>query len=79
MAVPGFAEPVTLAAALEAGLHVIEQERTLDDDGQWPVIGLQASELAPGEADALPRMRTSAGRRRSVKGERRSAVPGDGD
>ena len=53
MAVPGFAEPVTLAAALEAGLHVIEQERTLDDDGQWPVIGLQASELAPGEADAF--------------------------
>lgn len=53
MAVPGFAEPVTLAAALEAGLHVIEQERTLDDDGQWPGIGLQASELAPGEADAF--------------------------
>lgn len=53
MAVPGFAEPVTLAAALEAGLHVIEEEQTLDDDGQWPVIGLQASELAPGEADAF--------------------------
>ncbi|WP_329767150.1 Hpt domain-containing protein [Stenotrophomonas geniculata] len=52
-AVPGFAEPVTLAAALEAGLHVIEEEQTLDDDGQWPVIGLQASELAPGEADAF--------------------------
>ncbi|MGB5787444.1 MAG: Hpt domain-containing protein [Stenotrophomonas geniculata] len=53
MAVPGFAEPVTLAAALEAGLHVIEEEQTLDDDGQSPVIGLQASELAPGEADAF--------------------------
>ncbi|EED38822.1 Hpt domain protein [Stenotrophomonas sp. SKA14] len=53
MAVPGFAEPVTLAAALEAGLHVIDEEQTLDDDGQWPVLGLQASELAPGEADAF--------------------------
>lgn len=53
MAAPGFAEPVTLAAALEAGLHVIEEEQTLDDDGQSPVIGLQASELAPGEADAF--------------------------
>ncbi|HDX0839040.1 TPA: Hpt domain-containing protein [Stenotrophomonas maltophilia] len=53
MAAPGFAEPVTLAAALEAGLHVIEDEQTLDDDGQWPVLGLQASELAPGEAEAF--------------------------
>ncbi|WP_049458050.1 Hpt domain-containing protein [Stenotrophomonas maltophilia] len=53
MAAPGFAEPVTLAAALEAGLHVIDEEQTLDDDGQWPVLGLQASELAPGEADAF--------------------------
>ncbi|SQG11622.1 Hpt domain-containing protein [Stenotrophomonas maltophilia] len=53
MAAPGFAEPVTLAAALEAGLHVIEEEQTLDDDGQWPVLGLQASELAPGEAEAF--------------------------
>ncbi|MHC1658954.1 Hpt domain-containing protein [Stenotrophomonas riyadhensis] len=53
MAVPGFAEPVTLAAALEAGLHVIDEEQTLDDDGQWPVLGLQASELAPGEAEAF--------------------------
>lgn len=53
MAAPGFAEPVTLAAALEAGLHVIDEEQTLDDDGQWPVLGLQASELAPGEAEAF--------------------------
>ena len=53
MAAPGFAEPVTLAAALEAGLHVIEEEQTLADDGQWPVLGLQASELAPGEAEAF--------------------------
>ncbi|WP_414540186.1 Hpt domain-containing protein [Stenotrophomonas forensis] len=53
MAAPGFAEPVTLAAALEAGLHVIDEEQTLDDDGQWPVLGLQASELAPGEANAF--------------------------
>ncbi|MDV9040143.1 Hpt domain-containing protein [Stenotrophomonas sp. RAC2] len=53
MAAPGFAEPVTLAAALEAGLHVIGEEQTLDDDGQWPVLGLQASELAPGEAEAF--------------------------
>lgn len=53
MAAPGFAEPVTLAAALEAGLHVIDEEQTLDDDGQWPVIGLQASERAPGEAEAF--------------------------
>ncbi|SNY73792.1 Hpt domain-containing protein [Stenotrophomonas sp. CC120223-11] len=53
MAAPGFAEPVTLAAALEAGLHVIDEEQTLDDTGQWPVLGLQASELAPGEAEAF--------------------------
>ncbi|HEL4246031.1 Hpt domain-containing protein [Stenotrophomonas maltophilia] len=53
MAAPGFAEPVTLAVALEAGLHVIDEEQTLDDDGQWPVLGLQASELAPGEAEAF--------------------------
>ncbi|HDS1656405.1 TPA: Hpt domain-containing protein [Stenotrophomonas maltophilia] len=53
MAAPGFAEPVTLAAALEAGLHVIDEEQTLDDDGQRPVLGLQASELAPGEAEAF--------------------------
>ncbi|MBA0449844.1 Hpt domain-containing protein [Stenotrophomonas maltophilia] len=53
MAAPGFAEPVTLAAALEAGLHVIDEEQTLDEDGQWPVLGLQASELAPGEAEAF--------------------------
>lgn len=53
MAAPGFAEPVTLAAALEAGLHVIDEEQTLDDDGQWPVLGLEASELAPGEAEAF--------------------------
>ncbi|HDS1580757.1 TPA: Hpt domain-containing protein [Stenotrophomonas maltophilia] len=53
MAAPGFAEPVTLAAALEAGLHVIDEEQTLADDGQWPVLGLQASELAPGEAEAF--------------------------
>ncbi|MGF6418105.1 chemosensory pili system protein ChpA (sensor histidine kinase/response regulator) [Stenotrophomonas sp. AN71] len=53
MAVPGFAEPVSLEAALEAGLHVIDEEQTLADDGQWPVLGLQASELAPGEAEAF--------------------------
>ena len=53
MAAPGFAEPVTLAAALEAGLHVIDEEQILADDGQWPVLGLQASELAPGEAEAF--------------------------
>jgi len=53
MAVPGFAEPVTLDAALEAGLHVIDEEQAQDDDGQWPVLGLQASELAPGEAEAF--------------------------
>ncbi len=53
MAAPGFAEPVTLAAALEAGLHVIDEEQTLADDGHWPVLGLQASELAPGEAEAF--------------------------
>ncbi len=53
MAVPGFAEPVTLEAALEAGLHVIEDEQAQDEDGQWPVLGLQASELAPGEAEAF--------------------------
>ncbi|WP_367380081.1 Hpt domain-containing protein [Stenotrophomonas cyclobalanopsidis] len=53
MAVPGFAEPVTLEAALEAGLHVIKDGRAQDEDGQWPVFGLQASELAPGEADAF--------------------------
>lgn len=53
MAAPGFAEPVSLEAALEAGLHVIDEEQPLADDGQWPVLGLQASELAPGEADAF--------------------------
>lgn len=53
MAAPGFAEPVTLEAALEAGLHVIDEEQTPADDGQWSVLGLQASELAPGEADAF--------------------------
>ncbi|MEG0185160.1 MAG: Hpt domain-containing protein, partial [Stenotrophomonas sp.] len=53
MAVPGFAEPVTLEAALEAGLHVIDEEQAQDEDGQWPVLGLQASELAPGEAEAF--------------------------
>ncbi|WP_369040569.1 Hpt domain-containing protein [Stenotrophomonas maltophilia] len=53
MAVPGFAEPVTLEAALEAGLHVIDEEQGQDDDGHWPVLGLQASELAPGEAEAF--------------------------
>ncbi|WP_295565367.1 Hpt domain-containing protein [uncultured Stenotrophomonas sp.] len=53
MAAPGFAEPVTLAAALEAGLHVIDEEQAPADDGQWPVLGLQASELAPGEAEAF--------------------------
>ncbi len=53
MAVPGFAEPVTLEAALEAGLYVIEDEQAPDEDGQWPVLGLQASELAPGEAEAF--------------------------
>ncbi|HYQ23901.1 Hpt domain-containing protein [Stenotrophomonas sp.] len=52
-AVPTFAEPVTLEAALEAGLHVIEDEQAQDEDGQWPVLGLQASESAPGEADAF--------------------------
>ncbi|WP_340572650.1 Hpt domain-containing protein [Stenotrophomonas sp. G106K1] len=53
MAVPGFADPVTLEAALEAGLHVIDEEQGQDEDGQWPVLGLQASELAPGEAEAF--------------------------
>ncbi len=53
MAAPGFAEPVSLEAALEAGLHVIDEEQPLADDGQWPVLGLQASELAPGEAEAF--------------------------
>lgn len=53
MAVPGFADPVTLEAALEAGLHVIDEEQDRDEDGQWPVLGLQASELAPGEAEAF--------------------------
>ncbi|AWH47351.1 Hpt domain-containing protein [Stenotrophomonas sp. ZAC14A_NAIMI4_1] len=53
MAVPGFAEPVSLEAALDAGLHVIEEEQAQDEDGQWPVLGLQASELAPGEAEAF--------------------------
>ncbi|MBM9915734.1 MULTISPECIES: Hpt domain-containing protein [Stenotrophomonas] len=53
MAVPGFADPVTLEAALEAGLHVIDEEQGRDEDGQWPVLGLQASELAPGEAEAF--------------------------
>lgn len=53
MAVPGFAEPVTLEAALDAGLHVIDEEQALDEDGPWPVLGLQASELAPGEAEAF--------------------------
>lgn len=53
MAAPGFAEPVTLAAALEAGLHVIDEEQTVADDGRCPVLGLQASELAPGEAEAF--------------------------
>ncbi|WP_223496225.1 Hpt domain-containing protein [Stenotrophomonas indicatrix] len=53
MAVPGFADPVTLDAALEAGLHVIDEEQGQDEDGQWPVLGLQASELAPGEAEAF--------------------------
>ncbi|WP_461294615.1 Hpt domain-containing protein [Stenotrophomonas maltophilia] len=53
VAAAGFAEPVTLAAALEAGLHVIDEEQTVADDGQWPVLGLQASELAPGEAEAF--------------------------
>lgn len=52
-AVPGFAEPVTLEAALEAGLHVIEEEQPAAHAGQWPMPGLQASELAPGEADAF--------------------------
>lgn len=53
MAAPGFAEPVSLDAALEAGLHVIDEEQPLADDGQWSVLGLQASELAPGEAEAF--------------------------
>ncbi|MEN5292072.1 Hpt domain-containing protein [Stenotrophomonas lactitubi] len=53
MAVPGFADPVTLEAALEAGLHVIDEEQDRDEDGQWPVLGLQASELASGEAEAF--------------------------
>ncbi|WP_127564543.1 Hpt domain-containing protein [Stenotrophomonas indicatrix] len=53
MAVPGFADPITLDAALEAGLHVIDEEQGQDEDGQWPVLGLQASELAPGEAEAF--------------------------
>lgn len=53
MAAPGFAEPVTLEAALDAGLHVIEPEPVLDEQADWPVLGLQASELAPGEADAF--------------------------
>ncbi len=53
MAVPGFADPITLEAALEAGLHVIDEEQGQDEDGQWPVLGLQASELAPGEAEAF--------------------------
>ncbi|AWH30170.1 Hpt domain-containing protein [Stenotrophomonas sp. YAU14A_MKIMI4_1] len=53
MAAPGFAEPVTLEAALEAGLHVIEPEPAQDEQADWPVLGLQASELAPGEADAF--------------------------
>lgn len=53
MAVPGFADPITLEAALEAGLHVIDEEQDRDEDGQWPVLGLQASELAPGEAEAF--------------------------
>ncbi|MEN4957427.1 Hpt domain-containing protein [Stenotrophomonas indicatrix] len=53
MAVPGFADPVTLEAALEAGLHVIDEEQGQDEDGQWSVLGLQASELAPGEAEAF--------------------------
>ncbi|WP_164272689.1 Hpt domain-containing protein [Stenotrophomonas sp. B1-1] len=53
MAAPGFAEPVTLEAALEAGLHVIEPEPAQDERADWPVLGLQASELAPGEADAF--------------------------
>lgn len=53
MAAPGFAEPVTLEAALDAGLHVIEPEPVQDEQADWPVLGLQASELAPGEADAF--------------------------
>ncbi|AWH18847.1 hybrid sensor histidine kinase/response regulator [Stenotrophomonas sp. ZAC14D2_NAIMI4_7] len=53
MAAPGFAEPVTLEAALEAGLQVIEPEPAQDEQADWPVLGLQASELAPGEADAF--------------------------
>ncbi|MGE6332270.1 Hpt domain-containing protein [Stenotrophomonas sp. NPDC077659] len=53
MAVPAFAEPVTLDAAREAGLHVIEEEQAQGEDGQWPVLGLQASEPAPGEAEAF--------------------------
>ncbi|MGV6485151.1 Hpt domain-containing protein [Stenotrophomonas indicatrix] len=53
MAVPGFADPITLEAALEAGLHMIDEEQDRDEDGQWPVLGLQASELAPGKAEAF--------------------------
>lgn len=32
---------------------MIDEEQPLADDGQWPVLGLQASELAPGEAEAF--------------------------
>ena len=67
MAAPGFAEPVSLDAALEAGLHVIDEEQPLADDGQWSVLGLQANELAPGEAEAFAEDADVGGRRRSVK------------
>lgn len=69
MAVPGFAEPVTLEAALEAGLHVIDDAPAQDEDGQWPVLGLQASELAPGEADAFAEVADVGGEAAVGEGE----------
>ncbi|WMJ70198.1 Hpt domain-containing protein [Stenotrophomonas sp. 24(2023)] len=53
-AVPAFGEPVALEVALAAGLHVIEDAgQEQDRQGPWPVLGLQASERAPGEAEAF--------------------------